>query len=270
VPIATLPDIGLYYEVHGNGEPLVMITGYSDHSGQWFAQLPGLARHYRAIAFDNRGAGRSDKPDVPYTMQMLAGDVAGLLQALSIDAAHIYGVSMGGMVAQEFALQYPKMTLGLVLGGTTCGGGYTVMPDNEVIALLADNERLDRLTPEEAAREMFSFSCSPDFIQKNPRVVDEYVARAVEYPAPLYALRRQMEAILGHDTYDRLPDITARTLIICGSADRLMPAANSDLLASRIPDVQLLVLDGVGHGFCYEAPDEANKAMVDFLNSHRP
>jgi len=268
VPIATLQDIGLYYEIHGRGEPLVMITGYSDHSGQWFRQVPGLAQHCRAIVFDNRGAGRSDKPDVPYTMQMLAGDIAGLLQALSIDSAHIYGASMGGMVAQEFALQYPKMTLGLVLGGTTCGGAYTVMPDDEVMALLADNERLDRLTPEEAAREMFSFSCSPGFARKNPQVADEYVARAVEYAAPPYALRRQMQAILGHDTYDRLPDITAPTLVICGGADRLMPAENSELLASRIPDVQLLVLEGVGHGFCYEAPDEANKAIVDFLN-HR-
>lgn len=266
MPIATLQEIGLYYEIHGSGEPLVMITGYADHSGQWFRQLPGLARHCRAIAFDNRGAGRSDKPDVPYTMQMLAGDVAGLLEALSIDSAHIYGASMGGMVAQEFALQYPKMTLGLVLGGTTCGGAYTVMPDDEVMALLADNERLERLTAEEAAREMFSFSCSPAFVRKNPQVTDEYVARAVEYPMPPYALRRQMQAILGHDTYDRLPDIAAPTLVICGGADRLMPAENSELLASRIPDVQLLVLEGVGHGFCYEAPDEANKAIVDFLN----
>jgi 3-oxoadipate enol-lactonase len=268
VPIATLQDIGLYYEVHGRGDPLVMITGYGDHSGQWFRQVPGLARHCRAIAFDNRGAGRTDKPDVPYTMRMLAGDIAGLLHALSIDSAHIYGVSMGGMVAQEFALEYPEMTLGLVLGGTTCGGAYTVMPDDEVMALLTDNERMNRLTPEEAARETFSFSCSPAFIQKNPQVADEYVARAVEYPTPPYVLRRQMEAILAHDTYDRLPDIGAPTLVICGGADRLMPAANSKLLASRIPVAQLLTLEGVGHGFCYEAPDEANTAIVDFLN-HR-
>ena len=267
MPIATLQDVGLYYEVHGRGDPLVMITGYADHAGQWFGQLPGLARHFRAIAFDNRGAGRSDKPDVPYTMEMLAGDVAGLLDTLSIDSAHIYGVSMGGMVAQEFALRYPKSTLGLVLGGTTCGGAYTVMPDEEVIALLSDNERLTRLTPEEAAREMFSFSCSPSFIEHNPQVADEYVARAVEYPMTPYALRRQMEAILGHDTYDRLPDIEAPTLVICGSADRLMPAANSGLLASRIPGARLVVLEGVGHGFCYEAPVEANEAIVDFLDS---
>lgn len=268
MPIAKLQDIGLYYESHGRGEPFVLIAGYADHSGHWFRQIPGLARHCRTIAFDNRGTGRSDKPDVSYTMQMLAGDVAGLLQTLSINAAHIYGVSMGGMVAQEFALRYPERTVGLVLGCTACGGSHTVMPHGEVLALLTDHERVNRLTPEQAAREMFSFSCSPAFIRNNPQVAEKYVATTVEHPTPAYVLRRQMEAILAHDAYDRLPHIAAPTLVVCGSADRLMPAANSKLLASRIPHAQLVTLEGVGHGFCYEAPDEANNAIVDFLNHH--
>ena len=100
-------DLNIYYEVRGEGEPLLMISGYGDSSEVWFCQITGLCREYRVILFDNRGAGRSDKPDIPYTMQMFAQDTAGLLEALSIDTAHIYGVSMGGMIAQEFALRYP-------------------------------------------------------------------------------------------------------------------------------------------------------------------
>jgi len=265
MPKIKISDINLYYELHGAGEPLVLINGYADNTGHWFRQLPGLAQEYQVIVFDNRGAGQSDKPDIPYTMQMFAQDVSGLLEALSVDAANVYGVSMGGMIAQEFAINYPEKVISLVLGCTTCGGTHLVMPDAEVVTFLLDEERLKRLTPEEAAREMFSLTCTQEFVTNNPDVVEGYIAATVQHAAPMYSPKRQAEAILAHDTYDRLPQIKAPTLVIAGSADRIMPVENSRLIASRIPNAELVLLKNVGHGFFYQAADKANNVILDFL-----
>ena len=165
MPKVKVGDINIYYEIHGEGEPLVLIMGYGGNSGQWFRQIPGLTKEYRVIVFDNRGTGRSDKPDISYTMETMAGDVAGLLDAIDIPAAHVYGVSMGGMIAQHVALNYPEKVKGLVLGCTTCGGEqHSVVPDAEVMTLLFDMERMQQLTPEEMIRETMPFLCSQGFI----------------------------------------------------------------------------------------------------------
>lgn len=269
MPTIKTKHIDLYYEIHGAGEPLVMINGYADNTGHWFAQLPGLAQSLQVIVFDNRGAGRSDKPDIPYTMQMFAQDVSELLEALSVEAANVFGVSMGGMIAQEFAISYPEKVLNLILGCTTCGGSHLVMPDAEVVAFLLDEERLKRLTPEEAAREMFALTCTQEFISNNPDVVEGYITATVKHAAPMYSLKRQSDALLAHDAYDRLPQIKAPTLVIAGSADRIMPVENSRILASRIPNADLVILENVGHGFFYQAANEANKAIIDFLARSR-
>ena len=152
MPTVKVGDISIYYEIHGEGEALVLIMGYGGSSLGWFRQIPVFSRGFKVVAFDNRGTGRSDKPDIPYTMKMMAGDVAGLLEAIGIDAAHIYGVSMGGRIAQEFALRYPEKVVSLILGCTSCGGTHTIMPDDEVMTVFFDMERMKRLTPEEGAR----------------------------------------------------------------------------------------------------------------------
>ena len=269
MPTVKVGDINIYYEIHGQGEPLVLIMGFGSNSGQWFRQIPGLSQEYRVFAFDNRGTGRSDKPDIPYTMQMLAQDIAGLLEALAIDAAHICGVSMGGMIAQEFALRYPERVNCLILGCTTCGGSHTTVPDEEAMTYLFDMERLQRLTPEERAREGLPFLCSQAFIDSNPDIVEQFIAKSVEDVTPLHGFIRQAEAIMTHDTCDRLPQIKAPTLVISGNADRLVPLENSRLIASKIPNAELVILENVGHGFFIEAAEEANKAILDFLGRHR-
>lgn len=269
MPTVKVGDINIYYETQGEGEALVLIMGYGGSSGQWFRQIPGLSQEYCVVAFDNRGTGRSDKPDISYTMEMMAGDIAGLLDAIGIDAAHVYGVSMGGMLAQEFALRYPERVIGLILGCTTCGGSHSIMPDAEAMTLLFDMERAQRLTPEERARELFPFLCSQEFIDNNPDIMEQFVAKVMEYITPLHGYTRQAEAIMGHDTYERLPNIKSPTLVISGDADRIVPVENSKLLTSRIPDAQLLILEKMGHGFFVEAVDVASKAIIDFLRKHR-
>ncbi len=268
MPTVKVGDISIYYEVHGEGEPLLLIMGYGHNSGHWFSQIPGLSQEYGVIAFDNRGTGRSDKPDIPYTIEMMARDAAGLLEALGIDAAHIYGVSMGGMIAQEFALRHPDKVLSLVLGCTTPGGSNTILPDAEAMDLLFDTERMKRLTPEQGARETLPFLCNQEFIDNNPDIVEQYVSKTVEHVTPLHGFMRQAEAIMKHDTYDRLPQIKAPTLVIAGTADRLVPVGNSRILASRIPNAELVILENMGHFFFMEALEEASKAILDFLGRH--
>jgi pimeloyl-ACP methyl ester carboxylesterase len=266
---AKVGDINIYYEIRGKGEPLVLIYGYVGHSGLWFRQIPILSKKYRVIAFDNRGVGRSDKPDISYTMAMMAGDIAGLLDIIGIDAAHIFGISMGGMIAQHFALNYPQKVISLVLGCTTCGGVHGIQPQPESLAALFDYEHMKKIPPEEVVRQLMPFCYSQEFIEKNPDIVDKRVAKQLEYPTPLHGMTRQAEAILGHDTYELLPEIKLPTLVIAGDNDRLIPVENSRILASRIPKAELVIIKGAGHEFFIEDAEEANKIVLDFLGRHK-
>ncbi|MFA5065748.1 MAG: alpha/beta fold hydrolase [Dehalococcoidia bacterium] len=260
-------DVNLYYEVSGEGPPLLLINGYGDHTGHWFCMQPVLKRCFKVIAFDNRGAGRSDKPDLPYTMKMLAGDAAALLDSLGIAQAHVFGVSMGGMVALELALGFPQKINSLVLGCTIPGGVNTIYPDPEVLAFLLDGERSKRLTPAEMAREMWTYTCTATFRQAHPEVGEQYVRITTMFPAPQHGLQRQGDAIASHDTYDRLSDIKLPALAIAGAEDRLVPPQNSQNLAARIPGAKAMILENAGHGFFYEAAERAGAIITDFLLS---
>jgi len=269
MPITKVGDINIYYEIHGKGEPLVLIYGYVGHSELWFRQVPVLSKKYQVIAFDNRGVGRSDKPDIPYTMTTMAADIAGLLDVIDVDAAHIFGISMGGMIAQHFALNYPQRVISLILGCTYCGGVHSIQPGPESMAALFDFERLRKMTPEEVTRQAMPFCYSQEFITKNPDIIEERVAKQLEYPTPDHGAIRQAGAIMGHDTYELLPRIKLPTLVIAGDNDRLIPVGNSRILASRIPEAELVILKGPGHEFFIEAAEEANKTILDFLGRHR-
>jgi len=260
-------DINIYYEVHGKGEALLLINGYGGHSGRWLRLIPSLSQEYRVVAFDNRGTGRSDKPDVPYTTEMMAGDAAGLLEAIGIDAAHVFGTSMGGMIAQELVLRYPQKVISLTLGCTHCGEPNSVSSTPEAMALLFGPERA-KLTPEQNARDAVPFLFSREFINSHPDIYAQHVAITVEYPTPLHGYRRQAQAIMAYNTYDRLPQIKAPTLVIAGSADRIVPAENSRILASRILNAELVILEDKGHFFWVDALEEASKAILDFLKRH--
>lgn len=267
--VAKVGDIDIYYEVHGGGEPLVLIYGYAGHSGLWFRQIPVLSKKYRVIAFDNRGAGRSDKPDIPYSMAVMARDVAGLLDVIGIDSAHIFGISMGGMIAQHFALNYPQRVISLMLGCTNCGGARSIQPEPESMAALFDFERLRKMTIEEVARQAIPFCFSQEFIERNPDIVDTRVAKQIEYPTPARGAMGQASAIMGHDTYELLLKIKSPTLVIAGDGDRLIPVENSRILASRIPGAELVTLRTVGHEFFIEDAEQTNEAVLDFLERHK-
>ena len=268
MPTLEANGINIYYETHGEGEAVLLINGYGDSSRRWLHMIPSLSRDYRVVAFDNRGTGRSEKPDVRCTMETMAGDAVSLLDAIAIDAAHVFGVSMGGMIAQEFALHYPDKVISLILGCTHCGEPNNVSSTPEAMALLFGPERA-KVPPEQNANDAVPFLFSQEFIDNNADVVEEFIARTLEYVTPLHGYRRQAQAIWASDTYDRLPQIKVPTLVIAGTADRIVPVENSTVLASRIPDAELVILRDKRHVFFVEAVEDTSKAVLDFLGRHR-
>ncbi len=265
MPMVKIGDINMYYEIQGKGDPLILLHALGlDGTTCFFRQIPGLAKEYRVIAIDNRGSGRSDKPSIPYSMDMMAKDAAELLGALDIRKAHIYGISMGGMIAQHMALCYPQLTATLVLAGTNCGGSQSAMGDPAVLAALFDMQG----TPEERSRRLVQCWFSQGFPTIEPDVVEQFLTHGVECFPPAHAFMRQSEAILMHDTYERLPEIGVPALVIGGGGDGLMPVDNSRTLASRIPGAELVTLQGKGHLISVEAPEAVNRVILDFLKRH--
>ncbi len=266
MPKVKVNGIQLYHEVHGQGEPLVLIMGLGASTLGWNMQIPTLSREFQVIAFDNRGSGRSDKPATPYTIRLFADDTADLMDALGIASTHVYGQSMGGLIAQELALSYPERVRTLVLGSTTCGGQQAVPALPEHLTLMA---ALNTLSVEEAAEKGLPLMYSEEFIARKRQ---ELIARALaeaELRPPLDAFVRQVQATVRHEAYDRLPQICCPTLIISGADDKVVPAENSRILAERIPNAELVVLPKAGHGYLVECAEESNAIVLDFLRRHR-
>jgi len=265
MPKTRVADINIHYDTYGQGEPLVLIMGLGGGSSMWWRQVAFFSPEYQVVTFDSRGVGLTDKPDTPYSMDMLVDDAAGLLERLGIASAHVYGVSMGGMVAQELALRYPKLVSSLMLGATTCGGEHAVMPPQQTLQELFG---IMSLAPAEAVKVSTAMTFSATFIERHPEKIHEWLVKGAESPPSPTGFKRQAEAAAGFDTYDRLPQIGVPTLVMAGTADQLIPAENSRILVSRIPNAKLVLFEGAGHGYLWEAEEEANRTVRDFLKQH--
>ena len=267
MPKVKVNDIRMYYEIHGQGEPLVLIMGLGANTSDWEMQIPTFSRQYKVVAMDNRDCGRTDKVATPYTMETLADDTAGLMEALAISSAHVYGQSMGGMIAQELALRHPHKVRTLILAATTFGGPHAVFPTGST---LQDWAALSVLPPAEAIERGLPFLYTEEFIARKKK--EELIKSRLKYAhlrPPIEALQRQFQPIIQFNAYDRLPQIHAPTLILTGSADKIMPAENARILAQRIPGALLVELEGSGHGFLVEKAEESNAVVLDFLSRHQ-
>jgi len=242
--------VRLYYELHGDPtlEPLVLLEGMGGEIRGWRRNLPRLSERFRVLAYDFRGNGRSDRPDVPTAMDSYVGDTLALMDVLEIDRAHVYGQSFGGMVAQVLALDHPERVLGLVLG-CTHGGRHVV--------------RLEGTVPK---GRPFMALYAPGFVEANREHVAEDLMAGARTRQPAHARRRQREAILGFDVYDRLPGLRAPTLVLHGTADRLLSPENGRRLAERIPNARLHLIEGAGHVYHSERAEEADRAVIEFLS----
>jgi pimeloyl-ACP methyl ester carboxylesterase len=264
MPIAHVNDIDIYYEIHGSGQPLVLIMGLRRNAEWWYRQIPELSRHFTIIAFDNRGAGRSDKPETDYSIRLFADDTASLMDFLGISSAHILGISMGGYIAQELAINYPDKVHGLILGCTSPGGRRAVHMSDERMEKFKANARL---TPEQILRKDMDIYISDRFVRENPEWIEEFVNISLRYYQPADAFFRQFNACLNHDTVDRIGETSSPTLIMTGDDDLLVPSENSLILKELMPHADLELFAGCRHCFFMEESARFNGSVVRFLQS---
>ncbi|MGD0107746.1 MAG: alpha/beta hydrolase [Rhodopila sp.] len=263
MPFSTRTDIAINYNVVGGGPPLCLINGYRLSSAAWpHTFISRLSARFTVITFDNRGSGHSDKPDAPYELGLMAKDAVGVLDTLGLRQVHLFGFSMGGAIAQEFAIQFPDRVERLVLFGTFCGGIWSEPASYAVFKrlLVTDNQ-----TPEEAARQAWPVTYSPEYLATHAEAVEQQMRRELENPTPMFAAQRQMAAIKKFDRYRDLRRIRAPTLVATGAQDHLIKPRNSQILASRIPNARLEMLADLGHRAIWETPEETAELIGDFL-----
>ena len=241
----------LHWERTGTGPPVLLIMGLGLSGGAWWRTVPVLSRHLEVLTFDNRGVGRSHSLQLAYTTEAMADDAVSVLDAAGVKRVHVYGISLGGMVAQQLALRHPDRVRSLVLGATHAGGRHMHRPDVDVMAFLW--ERL-LLPSEDAAWRSVPFNYSERCRAEHPERIAEDVAQRLAYPFSEQAYRAQLFAAVLHDCYDRLNRIRAPTLVVHGDEDRMIPVQNGRMIAERIPGAKLLELPGTGHLYPTEAP----------------
>ncbi len=266
---ATSKDgLKIRYEVRGAGAPLALIMGFSGSGRAWSERFLGLMeKRFRTLVIDNRGTGESDKPDQPWTLRDMAADAAAVLEHAGVAQSHVYGISMGGMIAQEFALAYPSRVKGLVLGCTNCGAAHSIPAKPEDVAKLVPQPGM---SPVEQARLAFSAACGKAFLASadGQAFIESQLVEQSQYPAsPMHTYQRQMEAIMGFDTFARLGEIKSPTLVIHGDDDAIVPVANAEVLHGAIAGSRVHILSGAGHMFFWEKTEQSVKVPADFLSA---
>ena len=268
--------VNLYYELYGQGDPLVLIAGTGISLAPWrIAQVPEFSKHYQVLIYDHRGLGRSDKPDVHYSTRLFAKDCAGLMDALGIKKAHVMGHSMGGRVAQWLALDYPEKIRSLVLSGSGSGKYSELLED------------YPRGVPLDAALEMIEkgyekyqhdhwgpgFMFSEQFMKEHPDVVQKYQELIVDEVPPLQCYLRHVVARQCHETTDIVDRIKAPTLVIVGSKDTHEGGTGSHVdsaraLADKIAGSEFVLVESGRHGYLREMPEKGHPPILDFLRRH--
>lgn len=255
MPRLARPDgCALYHELHGpSGAPaIVLLEGLGGDIPGWRRTIPTLARELRVIAYDLRGNGASDEPPGPCTMATFVDDTIALLDHLGVERAHVYGQSFGGMIGQSLALAHPPRVRTLILAATHCGGPHVVpVPD-----------------PTVPKGEPWRALYAPGFPDANPGHVAEDLRIGAAQPRHPVGGRRQWEAMGAFDVCEELGGLTIPVLVLHGTEDRTVAPANAELLASRIPGAELVWLEGAGHLYHSEQPQQADAAVLSFIERH--
>ncbi len=269
MPRASVNGIDIYYQVRGRGEPLVLIQGMGSPGSGWFFQYSAFARSYKVIVLDSRGAGRSSKPGEQYSIKTMADDVIGLMDHLGVDKAHILGASMGGMIAQEIAINYPQRVHKLVLACTTAGvddAGMRMMMQRSIGlgdgASEADMGSMD-------ARMMGKVMGTVTALSFNRRMYRTFFIPAAKlyfrYGRIAEGVLGQLRSVASHSTLDRLGQIKAPTLVIAGTEDKIIPPQSSDILAKNIAGAKQVKVEGGSHSFFIEMHGRFNREVLEFL-----
>lgn len=255
----------LYWESHGEGSPLVLVMGIGYDATLWgLHQVPFFSEHFRTIVFDNRDVGRSSRATEAYSIADMADDVAGLLDGLGIERTHLLGISMGGMIGQEFAIRHPRRLNKLVLTGTGAATARAKFDPISVWSFVKSHDS-EGLT---FAAQQFLWLFSESF-RRNHQAVDQTLQMLASNPYPVSAdaYQRQAEAYVKHDALDRLGQVTAPTIVIAGERDRLTPPWICREVADAIPHAKFRLVEGEGssHVLPLERPDDFNRIALSFL-----
>jgi 3-oxoadipate enol-lactonase len=251
----------LHWESTGAGDAVLLITGLGLSGGAWWRTVPVLSRSLRVITFDNRGVGRSLARFHSYTTEAMADDAVSVLDAAAVERAHVYGFSLGGMVAQQLALRHPGRVRSLVLGATHPGGPRAVRPSADVIAFF---RRRASMPADEAARASVQFNYGLRCRRDHQDRIAEDIQHRLAHPFPEQAYRAQMFAAALHNCFRRLERIDAPALVVHGRQDRIVPVANAQVLADRIARAELRILEESGHLYATEEP-EVDEEIAGFF-----
>lgn len=240
----------------------MLVRGLGRSGRYWGPVLPPLSAYFDLLVLDNRGVGRSDATRPPYSVALLADDVVAAMDHASWDRAHVFGMSLGGMIAQRVALRHGHRVERLVLGCTTPGGKHaTPAPLRSKLTLL----RAAAIGGERGVELLLPLLVSDASLAARPEIVAGWKRLGAEEPRSLAGTIGQLAAASRHDAYAELPRIDRETLVVTGEDDALIPPRNSELLAARIPNVRLTVLPGARHDFTTDRPDAAARAITEFL-----
>jgi pimeloyl-ACP methyl ester carboxylesterase len=265
MPYVVSRDARIYYEVRGEGSPLVLVEGLGYAMWMWIMQLEDLSKEFKLIVFDNRGVGKSDKPPYPYTMDLFAEDLKVVLDANTIERAHILGVSMGGMIAQQFAIKYPSRVKSLILVATHHGGDIDPPPMETIQAMFGPppsgikDER-------ELYRYKMKYAFSKKWYDENQDILNRLIEHRISMPQSPEAYLNQAYAVFNFNLSNEITKIAAPTLIIHGDEDIVVPVSNAYKLHKKIASSTLLIFRGAGHLVNIEGASEFNKAVKIFID----
>jgi 3-oxoadipate enol-lactonase len=258
-------SIYINYEIVGEGEPLLLIMGFMAPGAAWLPSLPML-NMFQCIYFDNRGTGLTDKPESLYTVEQMADDASNLLKALDLPKARVFGVSMGGMIAQELALRHPEQVEKVVLGCTMPGGPNCRHAPPEIGQKLMEGTKIMAADLDKGLDIFMSLGFPEDFIRTHPELKDLLREERSTFPqTPPETADRTMPGLMSFNSYDRLSQIKCPVLIVHGDQDLLIPVENAHIIKDRIPQAELYIIPGAGHLFWFIDPVGIHQHIVEFL-----
>ena len=266
MPFARNGTVKLHWESAGQGPAVLLVAGRGMTVDGWWATIPVLARSFRVIAFDNRDTGRSSRLPWPYSLVQMAHDAVAVLDAAGEQRAHVYGISLGSLVAQEVALRHPSRVQALVLGASSAGGfaAYKPAPTSFAQTFLI---RAGAMGPEEAEWAAVPYTYAEKTRRLHADRIATDIAHRVNSPGEPLAFLHQAAVVATHDAYARLNNVTAPTLVVHGEEDVFVPPANALVLAERIPGAKLRLWPEAGHMYTIDEP-EADQDIARFLLHH--
>lgn len=263
MPTVDRGDTRIVWDESGAGEPLLLIMGHGWPRQSWHRQVPVLSTQFRVLTFDNRGAGETTTTAAHWTLTDMAEDAIAVLDAAHVDRAHVFGVSMGGGIAQEVALTHPERVGALVLGCTASAAADRAVSWGTLLGHVLPALPRGKRAAQFALLEVLCYGPGAD-----PARIGEDLDVIRSAPRTRAGLRGQREAIRGFHSASRLPALTAPTLVLHGDADRLVPPRYGEELARLIPGAELVLFAGAGHAFTTDATDATNDAVARFLTAH--